>query len=106
MTRPIAAIPTDPIAARTATSAETVKKTRDLHEATQTFEALLLRRVLASLEKTTRMSSSPGGAGDSQYGSMIVEALSDAIARSGGLGLSKAIESSLPSDQIGIKNAK
>ena len=76
MTRPIA-LPTNPAAAAAAEprSLERAKKARELSEATQTFEALLLRRVLASLEKTTRLSSGPSQAGGSQYGSMIVEAL-------------------------------
>lgn len=68
-------------------------------EAARQFEAVLLRRMLSSLEKTTQMQSGKGG---SMYGSMIVDAMADAITSSGGLGMAKVIEDSLsgtkPSD--------
>ncbi|HMR08847.1 MAG TPA: hypothetical protein PKA88_23870 [Polyangiaceae bacterium] len=70
--------------------AEDPQRAAKLTEATQQFESMLLRRVLSALEKTARVSqggSSPAGA--SAYGSMVVEALSDAIAQAGGLGLSQ-----------------
>jgi Rod binding domain-containing protein len=62
-------------------------------EAARQFEAVLLRRMLSALEKTTSLQSGKGG---SMYGSMIVDAMADAITSSGGLGMSKLIEDSLP----------
>jgi Rod binding domain-containing protein len=62
-------------------------------EAARNFEAVLLRRMLSSLEKTTQMQSGKSG---SMYGSMIVDAMADAISSSGGLGMAKLIEDSLP----------
>lgn len=64
-----------------------------LAQAAQQFEAVLLRRMLSSLEKTTQMQS---GKGTSMYGGMIVDAMADAIVGSGGLGMARLIEESLP----------
>lgn len=64
-----------------------------LGQAAKQFEAMMLKRMLSSLEKTTKLDS---GKGTSMYGSMIVDAMADAIVGSGGLGLSKMIEQSLP----------
>jgi Rod binding domain-containing protein len=64
-------------------------------DAARQFEALLLRRVLASLERTTKLGGSPASAGSSAYGSMVVEALSDAIAQAGGLGLAEDMARSM-----------
>jgi Rod binding domain-containing protein len=62
-------------------------------QAARDFEAVLLRRMLGALEKATQMQSGKGG---SMYGSMIVDAMADAISKSGGLGMAKVIEASLP----------
>ena len=64
-----------------------------LQQAAKQFEAMMLKRMLSSLEKTTKLDS---GKGTSMYGSMIVDAMADAIVGSGGLGLSKIIEQTLP----------
>ena len=56
-------------------------------QAARQFEALLLKRMLASLERTTKVDGGAGPAGASAYGSMVVEALADAVAQAGGLGL-------------------
>ena len=64
-----------------------------LGQAAKQFEAMMLKRMLSSLEKTTKLDS---GKGTSMYGSMIVDAMADAIVGSGGLGLSKMIEQTLP----------
>lgn len=63
-------------------------------KAAQQFEALLLRHVLKSLEKTTKIGASSENS-PSAYRSMIVDALADGIAQSGGLGLAEMIARSL-----------
>jgi Rod binding domain-containing protein len=74
-------------------SAETLKAARD-------FESLLLRRVLESLQKTTKI-----GGGESHsntaYQSMAVDALADGIGRAGGLGLADLIAKTLESELTG-----
>lgn len=69
---------------------------RELTRATRQFEAILLKRMLASLEKTTSLTPQLVLGGGGQYGSMMVEALADAIAEAGGLGLAKTLEGALP----------
>lgn len=66
-----------------------------LREASHQFEAILLARVLKGLERTTHVTRQPLLGGGGQYGSMMVEALSDAIARSGGIGLGATLERGL-----------
>jgi Rod binding domain-containing protein len=66
-------------------------------KAAKDFEAIFLRTLLSSLEKTT----SAGGAGgklntsQSTYGSMVVGALADKISGNGGIGLADVIAKSL-----------
>lgn len=63
-----------------------------LKEAAKQFEAVFLRHMLSPLEKTAQVGgSTPTAAGQSAYGSMIVEALSDAIANAGGIGLAATL---------------
>jgi Rod binding domain-containing protein len=67
-----------------------------LAEATRQFESVLIRQMLTSLEKTTQLSGSKNMlGGQSAYSSMMVDALSDAIAQAGGLGLAKTLDSML-----------
>jgi Rod binding domain-containing protein len=65
-----------------------------LVEAARQFDAVFVRIVLSSLEKTTKMGGSSGlSAGQSTYGSMVVDTVSDAVTRAGGTGLAdKLIE--------------
>lgn len=68
-------------------------------KAARDFEAIFLRTLLSSLEKTTSMS---GGAnkpttGQSTYGSMVVGALADNISSTGGIGLAEIVAKSLSS---------
>jgi Rod binding domain-containing protein len=81
-------------------------------KAAKEFEAIFLRTLLSSLEKTTSMS---GGAnkpttGASTYGSMVVGALADNISGSGGIGLAgivaKSLSSHVPASAAGSKPAK
>jgi Rod binding domain-containing protein len=65
-------------------------------KAAKDFEAIFLRTLLSSLEKTTSMSG--GGkltTGQSTYGSMIVGAMADNISGSGGIGLADIVAKSL-----------
>ena len=82
------------------------KRAAKLSDATQQFESMLLRRVLSALEKTARVSSTGAGpAGASAYGSMVVEALSDAIAQAGGMGLARDMASQLQPAPSSFSNA-
>lgn len=65
-------------------------------KAAKDFEAIFLRTLLSSLEKTTSMSG--GGkltTGQSTYGSMIVGAMADQISGTGGIGLADIVAKSL-----------
>jgi Rod binding domain-containing protein len=64
-----------------------------LNEAARQFEAVLLRRMLSSLEKAMQ---GEAGKGTSMYGTMIVDAMADAISASGGLGMAKVLVDSVP----------
>jgi Rod binding domain-containing protein len=65
-------------------------------KAAKEFEAIFLRTLLSSLEKTTAVSS--GGklnTSQSTYGSMVVGALADNISGTGGIGLADIVAKSL-----------
>jgi Rod binding domain-containing protein len=65
-------------------------------KAAKEFEAIFLRTLLSSLEKTTAVSS--GGklnTSQSTYGSMVVGALADNISNTGGIGLADIVAKSL-----------
>jgi Rod binding domain-containing protein len=80
-------------------------------KAAKDFEAIFLRTLLSSLEKTTSIS---GGkkldTGQSTYGSMIVGAMADNISGSGGIGLAdivaKSLSAHLPSAPLEPKPTK
>jgi len=67
---------------------------KKLDDAARQFEAVFLRQMLSSLERTT---STPAGkeAGSNLYGSMMVDAVADAISRAGGMGLASMLKHSL-----------
>jgi peptidoglycan hydrolase FlgJ len=65
-------------------------------KAAKDFEAIFLRTLLSSLEKTTSVNG--GGkltTGQSTYGSMVVGALADQISSTGGIGLADIVARSL-----------
>ena len=65
-------------------------------KAAKDFEAIFLRTLLSSLEKTTSVKG--GGkldTGQSTYGSMVVGAMADQVSQSGGIGLAEIIAKSL-----------
>lgn len=67
-------------------------------KAAKEFEAIFLRTLLSSLEKTTAVSG--GGklnTSQSTYGSMVVGALADNISSTGGIGLADIVAKSLSS---------
>lgn len=61
-----------------------------LKQAAQQFESIFVRQLLKNSKIT-------GSMGDSGYGSMALEALSNGVTERGGLGLAKAIEDSIRS---------
>jgi Rod binding domain-containing protein len=72
-----------------------------LKEAARQFEAVFLRVMLTSLERTTKIGNgSPISAGQSAYGSMVVDALSDALSASGGIGLQESLLSGLEASAL------
>ena len=67
-------------------------------KAAKDFEAIFLRTLLSSLEKTTSVKG--GGkldTGQSTYGSMVVGAMADQISSTGGIGLADIVAKSLAS---------
>jgi Rod binding domain-containing protein len=65
-------------------------------KAAREFEAIFLRTLLSSLEKTTSVKG--GGkldTGQSTYGSMVVGAMADQISQGGGIGLADIVAKSL-----------
>ncbi len=65
-------------------------------KAAKDFEAIFLRTLLSSLEKTTSVSGSgrPNTA-QSTYGSMVVGAMAEQISGAGGIGLAEVVARSL-----------
>lgn len=85
-------------AASATTSSSALKQTAEdprIKEAATQFEAVLLRQMLSSLEKTTNSSTGSKSTGGSIYGSMVVNTVADAIANAGGLGLASLLTKSL-----------
>jgi peptidoglycan hydrolase FlgJ len=65
-------------------------------QAAKDFEAIFVRQMLKSLEKTTAAGcGAQASAGEKTYGSMIVDTLSESISKAGGLGLADVIARSM-----------
>lgn len=81
------------------------EKLAEQRQVAQQFEAIFLRQLLGSLEKAGGF----GGKGDSGsaiFGSMMVNALADSAAASGGIGLADIIfKALLPPEVPGAANA-
>jgi len=74
-----------------------------LRQVAQDFEAVFLRQMLSSLERTTKVSSQGNNiAGQGTYGSMIVDAVSEAVAKAGGLGISDVLAKSMAEHLHGV----
>jgi Rod binding domain-containing protein len=94
MTLPIHSAGT--VTSATEAKANTQANDPKLAKAAKEFEAIFLRTLLSSLEKTTSMSGSGKlTTSQSTYGSMVVGAMADQIASSGGIGLAEIIERSV-----------
>lgn len=65
----------------------------DLAEAAKQFEGILVRQMLAPLEKS--LTAGAGGSNVPMVGGMIMETLSQSIIGGGGLGFSEVIEAAL-----------
>ena len=95
---PLAAIgmtPAGPTQSGPATAADSAPgaKTTDprVTKAARDFEAIFVRQMLHSLEKTTSLGTGKAAAGASTYGAMCVNAMADAVSGAGGLGLSSVL---------------
>ncbi len=71
-----------------------------LEEASRQFEAVLLRQMLSSLGRATGGTSGQAG-GSTIYGSMVVDAVADAVSRAGGLGLGSMLTKALQAPSVG-----
>jgi flagellar protein FlgJ len=60
-------------------------------KAAQEFEAIFLRKMLSCMEKSTKVEGSTLSSSADAYSSMIVGALADAVAASGGIGLGQSL---------------
>jgi Rod binding domain-containing protein len=60
-------------------------------KAASEFEAIFLRKMLSSMEKSTKVEGSSLSSSADAYSSMIVGALADAVAAAGGIGLAKSL---------------
>jgi len=68
----------------------------NLLKAAKDFESIFVRQMLKSLEKTTAAGgNAKATAGQSTYGSMIVDSLSESISKAGGLGLADVVARSM-----------
>ncbi len=67
-----------------------------LLKAAKEFESIFVRQMLKSLEKTTAAGgNAKATAGQSTYGSMIVDSLSESISKGGGIGLADVVARSM-----------
>ncbi|MES1179209.1 MAG: rod-binding protein [Myxococcales bacterium] len=74
-------------------------------KAAKDFESIFVRQMLKSVEKTTAAGmGTQAAAGQSTYGSMIVDTLSDSISKGGGLGLADVIAKSMMASHPGLKS--
>lgn len=75
-------------------------------KAAKDFEAIFVRQMLKSLEKTTAAGGNTHPtAGQSTYGSMIVDTLSESISKGGGLGLADVVARSMMAAHPALKPA-
>ena len=69
----------------------TSKATAAEKKAAQEFEAIFLRKMLAGMEKSSKVEGAGLSGSADAYSSMVVGALADAVAAAGGIGLGQAI---------------
>lgn len=81
---------------QTSSDPQNSAEARKIHQAAHDFETIFLRQMLSALEKTTKVGDKgPNVAGQQTYGSMIVEAVADAVAQAGGIGLGAVMAKAL-----------
>jgi flagellar protein FlgJ len=74
-------------------------------KAAKEFESIFVRQMLKSVEKTTAAGmGTQASPGQSTYGSMIVDTLSESISKGGGLGLADVIAKSMMATHPGLKS--
>lgn len=79
--------------------AEKPKEHQKLEEAARQFEAVLLRQMLKGLERTTKaQSADQSPVGQSEYGSLVVDAVAESLSRAGGLGLAELLARKVAAD--------
>lgn len=66
-----------------------------LHRAALDFEGILVKQLLAPVEKGLTSAFGGSGSANQMVGSMVVESLSQAISAAGGLGFATVIEEAL-----------
>lgn len=100
---PIGSIPSSGSAALGA-AGKTEAPDPSLLKAAKEFESIFVRQMLKSVEKTTAAGCGTKAApGQSTYGSMIVDTLSESISTGGGLGLADVIAKSMAASHPGLK---
>ena len=67
------------------------KATPQEKQAAKEFEAIFLRKMLACIEKSSKVEGSSMSGGADAYSSMIVGALADAVSAAGGIGLGDSV---------------
>ena len=68
-------------------------------QAARDFEAIFVRQLLSSLEKTTHLGGDgPMTSGGGMYSSMVVGAMADSVASGGGLGLADIVARALSAE--------
>jgi Rod binding domain-containing protein len=86
-----------------------IQQDQKLEEVSRQFEAVLLRQMLSSLGRAAGGTSGQSG-GSTIYGSMIVDAVAEAVSRAGGIGLgsmlAKALQSPNPEGRLDIDSEK
>jgi Rod binding domain-containing protein len=82
-------------------SPEAKKTFHEQREAARAFEAIFVRRMLSSLEKTSKPGATgeSGGGSGGIYASIMVGSLADAVAGSGGIGLADLVLQALQPTQ-------
>ncbi len=105
---PIGAIGSAPTSGTQAASGPVKAEAPDpsLLKAAKDFESIFVRQMLKSLEKTTAAGgNAKATAGQSTYGSMVVDSLSESISKAGGLGLADVVARSMMAAHPVLKTA-
>lgn len=77
-----------------------VQQNKKLEEASRQFEAVFLRQMLSSIGRAAGGTSAQSS-GNTVYGSMLVDAVSEAVSRAGGIGLGSMLVKALQPPESG-----